>query len=463
MNPILTGRFIRVKRKSLGLSQSKLAEMLCVEPQTVSKWERGLGMPDYDNLDRLREILDCSLSDILEPSADSLGESSSADPSEEKESVASLPIPFEPLDGAHPRKKRGFGFFDFLSSRKIKALLEKMFGYEYANTYNEKFLFKDLFRRRSREECETTLTQGMFRGKMNSKRIGIEAPWLYMSLFLFLLLCSGISLLTAFVGIPMPFIVIGGLFSVLPLLMFLFESNFARNLSIVDVLKMVTIGGLCSILLTLFAGIAFPSDGVLYTVVGAPILEELCKALVVVFFISRCRSTNMLTGLLIGFSVGAGFTFFENLHYAYMVALGGAAVTGDLSLAISDSIFTIVLRTLYDFAMGHHYWTGTFGAIYVLFKKKSEFAFEDLLNWRVLLALLGSILLHVTWNGSSVMPLPILPTVMRLFVCVASVTILLVLINVGIAQTRVLGIWQDYRSEHGESTEQSAELGVGEK
>jgi hypothetical protein len=40
---------------------------------------------------------------------------------------------------------------------------------------------------------------------------------------------------------------------------------------------------------------------------------------------------------------------------------------------------------------------------------------------------------------------------------------LLVLINVGIAQTRVLGIWQDYRSEHGESAEQGAELGVGEK
>ena len=65
MNPINTGRFIRMQRKKLNLSQSALAAMLFVEPQTVSKWERGLGMPDYDNLDKLREIFACSLSDIL--------------------------------------------------------------------------------------------------------------------------------------------------------------------------------------------------------------------------------------------------------------------------------------------------------------------------------------------------------------------------------------------------------------
>ena len=67
MDAIKTGHFIREQRKKLGLSQLKLAEMLYVEPQTISKWERGLGMPDYDNVERLKEIFGCSLSDILEP------------------------------------------------------------------------------------------------------------------------------------------------------------------------------------------------------------------------------------------------------------------------------------------------------------------------------------------------------------------------------------------------------------
>ena len=67
MDATKTGHFIREQRKRLGLSQLKLAEMLYVEPQTISKWERGLGMPDYDNVERLKEIFGCSLSDILEP------------------------------------------------------------------------------------------------------------------------------------------------------------------------------------------------------------------------------------------------------------------------------------------------------------------------------------------------------------------------------------------------------------
>ena len=67
MDAVKTGIFIREQRKKMGLSQQQLAGLLCVEPQTVSKWERGLGMPDYYNVDRLKQIFKCSLTDILEP------------------------------------------------------------------------------------------------------------------------------------------------------------------------------------------------------------------------------------------------------------------------------------------------------------------------------------------------------------------------------------------------------------
>lgn len=48
MDAVKTGCFIRERRKKLGYSQLKLAEMLYVEPQTISKWERGLGMLEVD-------------------------------------------------------------------------------------------------------------------------------------------------------------------------------------------------------------------------------------------------------------------------------------------------------------------------------------------------------------------------------------------------------------------------------
>ncbi len=452
MNPIDTGRFIREQRKKLNLSQSKLAEMLCVEPQTVSKWERGLGMPDYDNVNRLKEIFGCTLSEILEPSFDDELEDTDTEKAEptEESTVTNLPVLVEIIDDNEEKSdKKTFGIFDFLNKKKIKSILEKMFGYEYANTYNEKFLTKNVFKKRTREECETTLTQGMFRSKMNHPVIGIEAPWLYMRLFFFMLLCSGIAFVLALLGSPMPFVIVGGLFSVLPLMMFLFESNFARNLSIVDVGKMFVIGGIGSLSITLLVSYIYPDSEVIYSVLLAPFFEEIFKALLVVYFVSKMKPTNMLTGLLIGFSVGAGFSFFENMHYAFNIAILGADA-GDLLVAFGGPIVNIISRTLGDFFMGHHYWTAVFGGIYVLFKKKTEFDIKELFTWRVMLALLFSICLHAMWNGSGFIDVKFIPFVMRVIVCAVSVTSLIVLINVGIAQTRILGIWEDYRSEHKE-------------
>ncbi|MBQ8392981.1 MAG: PrsW family intramembrane metalloprotease [Clostridia bacterium] len=456
MNPIDTGRFIREQRKKLNLSQSKLAEMLCVEPQTVSKWERGLGMPDYDNLDKLREIFGCTLSEILEPVFND-EEGKIPEASEEKDTVTNLPILVDIIDDNQeiPRKKKRFRLFDFLNKKKISATLEKMFGYEYANTYSKKFLFKNIFKKRSREECETTLTQGMFKSRMNHNVIGLEAPWLYMRLFFFMLICSGISLVLAIVGLnPMPFVIIGGLCSVLPLMMFLFESNFARNLSIIDVGKMFTIGGLCSIILTVITSYLYPSNEIIIAVIFAPVFEEIFKVMVVIFFVALIKPTNMLTGLLIGFSVGAGFSFFENVHYAYNIAIE-CAIYGDEIIALIGSIFTIIFRTFYEFVMGHHYWTAIFGGIYVLFKKNAKFNFKELFQWRVMLSLLFQMVLHAMWNGASCLYIPIVPFIMKALVCVCSVGSLIVLINIGIAQTRILGIWEDYRSEHKDEAPQN--------
>ena len=52
-------------RKQSGLSQEELAARLHVVRQTVSKWEKGLSVPDADLLVRLSEILDTPVSALL--------------------------------------------------------------------------------------------------------------------------------------------------------------------------------------------------------------------------------------------------------------------------------------------------------------------------------------------------------------------------------------------------------------
>lgn len=44
-------------RKRQGLTQSQLAEMLCISNETVSKWERGGGYPEITQLFNLSRIL----------------------------------------------------------------------------------------------------------------------------------------------------------------------------------------------------------------------------------------------------------------------------------------------------------------------------------------------------------------------------------------------------------------------
>jgi Predicted transcriptional regulators len=52
-------------RKAKGFSQEELAIRLSVVRQTISKWEKGLSVPDADLLIRISEIFEVSVSDLL--------------------------------------------------------------------------------------------------------------------------------------------------------------------------------------------------------------------------------------------------------------------------------------------------------------------------------------------------------------------------------------------------------------
>lgn len=57
---------LRKLRKQHGLSQEELAERLHVVRQTVSKWEKGLSVPDAHLLIRIADIFDISVSTLLD-------------------------------------------------------------------------------------------------------------------------------------------------------------------------------------------------------------------------------------------------------------------------------------------------------------------------------------------------------------------------------------------------------------
>lgn len=59
------GLFIAKKRKAKGLTQQELGNILYVTDKAISKWERGLSMPDITILNKLADALDVTINDIL--------------------------------------------------------------------------------------------------------------------------------------------------------------------------------------------------------------------------------------------------------------------------------------------------------------------------------------------------------------------------------------------------------------
>ena len=65
MDSIKIGKFIAEKRKAKNLTQLQLAERLYVTDRAVSKWERGLSLPDAGKMINLCNILGINVNELL--------------------------------------------------------------------------------------------------------------------------------------------------------------------------------------------------------------------------------------------------------------------------------------------------------------------------------------------------------------------------------------------------------------
>ena len=65
MDLIKIGKFIAERRKEKHLTQEQLAEKLYITDRAVSKWERGLSLPDACNMLDLCNILEINVNELL--------------------------------------------------------------------------------------------------------------------------------------------------------------------------------------------------------------------------------------------------------------------------------------------------------------------------------------------------------------------------------------------------------------
>lgn len=65
---------LKVLRKQKGFSQEELAVRVNVVRQTVSKWEKGLSVPDAGTVIKLAEVLGVSVNELLGEAVKDIGE-----------------------------------------------------------------------------------------------------------------------------------------------------------------------------------------------------------------------------------------------------------------------------------------------------------------------------------------------------------------------------------------------------
>ena len=217
------------------------------------------------------------------------------------------------------------------------ATINTMAGESGKAEIHLKELYSDVFKSHTQEERDVLFACGTSKTTPKESEMIAEwpRPWLYSRIFLmFMIVFVGLYIMVMnfnnLNAVPGSMFV-GALLVPLTVMIFFWEMNVPRNISILDVLSVFFVGGVFSLVVTLFLYSFFPSAGAgpLWgsTLVG--LVEELGKILVVAYYVKRNNIKYKLNGLLLGSCVGAGFAVFETAGYAFQTFLR----SGDLTYA----------------------------------------------------------------------------------------------------------------------------------
>lgn len=314
---------------------------------------------------------------------------------------------------------------------------------------NWKVLFTNVFKKHTVEEAEDIFICGTHNTTPSSYKVSKEwpHPWLYSRVFLMfsiafalLWICSNLF------GNPnaLPGMIVVGAFTVPLSTMILFlEMNAWKNVSLYKLIQTFLVGGCASLVATLF----------LFSIVGAHeldffgafmtgIVEETGKVVIVYWFLRRLGKLSILSGLLIGASVGAGFAAFESAGYAlqpviqffqnsgYYAAYGQQLDASAMMEAINQSIF---LRGFLA-PGGHVTWAAISGAALVIAAKaKGKIDTSLFSDGKFLRLFLIPVILHGTWDSplSSIgIEFYMVPVALTIIVWI----VVLILINMGLAE-----------------------------
>lgn len=296
---------------------------------------------------------------------------------------------------------------------------------------NWKILFTDVTKKHTTEEAEEIFIVGTQKTTPPVYEVSKDwpHPWLYSRVFLMFAIAFALLWVCCIMfqnPNALPGLIVVGSFTVpLSALILFLELNAWRNVSLYEVIKTFLVGGCASLVATLLLFSFFEAHEMnFFGAFLTGIIEETGKAIIVYYFLKRLGKLSILTGLLIGAAVGAGFAAFESAGYAMRYLFDGGW----------DVMMTVIFMRGFLAPGGHVVWAAISGAGLVMAAKSySEISTSLLLDAKFLRLFIIPVALHGIWDsplssiGSEMFLVPIGLTAFAWIV-------VLILINMGLAE-----------------------------
>lgn len=286
------------------------------------------------------------------------------------------------------------GFTDILDT--LGGKISSVAGVEKIQGFNVAAMFSEAFRKHTDDEIENYFSIGTPSTTPDILQVDTNwpKPWVFLRTFALAFVvyfCFAFAAQFFSNRILIPGLLIVGAFAIpFSILIFFFEVNVVRNISLYQTIRMVMLGGILSLVASLFLFRTTQMSSWLGPM-AAGIIEEIGKTAALLIIANKTRFRWTLNGLLFGAAVGAGFSGFETAGYAYINIL--KYNSWDLLYA------EIQGRGIACLLADHTLWSAIVGAALWRVKGDKAFSIELVRDIRFLRALGLAMALHFLNNS----------------------------------------------------------------
>lgn len=284
-------------------------------------------------------------------------------------------------------------------------------------------IFSESFKPHSKHDLYKSLRAGLSDEKISEAEMmrRWQKPWVWTRVAMWLLILIGVIYAADWAmnvyatgKIEFEFIRDVKIFAPLILvpftiLVFLWELNIPRNISLFHIIAFFLIGGFGSLSCTMILSKYI-------TNLSAPFTEEPAKliiSVILMYIFSRNKKLYGLNGLIIGAAVGAGFTAFEDIIYVFE---RDTSAWTRMSTAIG----------------GHHVWAAAYAGAIALNSKNGKLGLDSFANMDFIIAFATAFITHYWGNNAhnhilSVVVLPLAEWIVLLYIakkCITQIALL---------------------------------------